>query len=193
MLGYLLLTLLPVAALAYLVWYYRKRAAERAAASSKRFAEMFGTVTGAKPRLSATLAVASQAAAVPLCVAKDTVCDALHAALFRALCSGFPEFHVFPQVSLGALVQLPPALQGREREQRLRAIAQNTVDCLVCDRDARVIAAIDREGGAGAEYHIKSAYLAAAGLRYLRLDPAALPVPDDIRKMVLSSAGAKSA
>lgn len=188
MLGYLLLALLPVAAVIYIVWAHRKRVAERAAASSKRFAEMFGATPGTQPAataLSSPSAMPAAAAASPLCAGKDSILDARHALLFRALTTAMSGFHVFPHVSLAALVQLPAALQGRAREQRLRVLAQHTVDCLVCDEGMQAIAAIDIEDGASAESRIKSDCLTAAQLRYLRVNPTALPAPDDIRKLVL--------
>lgn len=192
MLGYLLLTLLPVAAVIYVVWAHRKRAAERAAASSKRFAEMFGTAAPSRSGMPVA-SRNSRASPQPLCLRKERVLDERHGALFRALVSGLPEYQIFPHISLGAVVQPPPMLQGREREQRLRALAQNTVDCLVCDRDGRAIAAVDFEDGASAESRIKSAYLAAAGLHHLRVPAAALPGPQDIRNLVLAPIQAKSA
>jgi len=187
LLGYLLLALLPVAAVIYIAWAHRKRAAEQAAASSKRFAEMFGATPGTQPAtaLSSPSAMPAAAAASALCAGKDSILDARHALLFRALTTAMSGFHVFPHVSLAALVQLPAALQGRAREQRLRVLAQHTVDCLVCDEGMQAIAAIDIEDGASAESRIKSDCLAAARLRYLRFNPAALPAPHDIRELVL--------
>ena len=190
MLGYLLLTLLPVAAVLYIVWAHRRRAVQRAAESSKRFAEVFGAVAPVRP--SQSPATAGPIAAAPLCLKRDKVLDGQHAMLFRALSAALQGHLVFPHVSLSAIVQLPPALQGREREQRLRALAQNTVDCLVCDAETHAVAAIDLENGASPEWRIKSEYLAAAQLRYVRVDPAVLPAPQEIRNLVLSSSEVKS-
>jgi len=195
LLGYLALTLLPVAALLYLIWSHRRREAERAAASRKRFAEMFGAATGEKSApptvagaagTSPSVAAPRPPAAAPLCEKNERLLDARHAALHSAVSQAMSGFQVFPHVSLAALVRLPAALPGREREQRLRALAQQTVDCVVCSERMEIVAAIDRENGASAESRIKSQYLAAAGVPYLRLDPAALPAPDDIRKHVLA-------
>lgn len=197
MLGYIALTLLPVAAVLYLIWTHRKRDAERAAASRKRFAEMFGAATGAKPAaptagVAGTSPPAARSRAAPaipvaaaLCEKKENLLDARHAALYRAVCRAMSGFQVFPHVSLAALVQLPAALQGREREQRLRTLAQQTVACVVCSERMEIVAAIDLEDGTSADSRIKSDYLAAAGLPYVRLDPVALPDADDIRKRVL--------
>ncbi len=114
---------------------------QRAAESSKRFAEVFGTVAPVRP--SQSPATAGPIAAAPLCLKRDKVLDGQHSMLFRALSAALQGHLLFPHVSLSAIVQLPPALQGREREQRLRALAQNTVDCLVCDAETHAVAAID--------------------------------------------------
>ncbi|MNC90504.1 hypothetical protein D3C83_66100 [compost metagenome] len=73
----------------------------------------------------------------------------------------------------------------------MRALAQNAVDCLVCDKAMTVIAAIDVEDGASAESRIKSEYLKAAQVRYLRINPSAFPRPDEIRAMLLGASGQK--
>lgn len=196
MLGYVLLTLLPVAAVVYLAWFYRKKRIERAAASSKRFAEMFGP--GIAPRPAAT-ATSTQVAApgapalvsAALCSRKERLLTGQHAALFQGLITALPGRLIFPQVSLAALVELPPAVQGREREQRQRGMALVTLDFVVCDEHTRAIAAIDLQDGTSAESQFKSEYLRGAQLRYLRVSPASIPGPDELRRLVLGIADGK--
>lgn len=191
MLGYVLLTLLPVAAVVYLVWFYRRKHAERAAASSKRFAEMFGPATPARPAASgaaSTSSAPSPAAAIPaaLCLRKERLLTGQHAAFFRTLAAALPGHLIFPHVSLAAVVDLPPTVQGREREQRQRGLAQNTLDFVVCNEHTGAIAAIDLQDGASAESRFKSEYLKAAQLRYLRVNPAAIPAAEALRGLILA-------
>lgn len=190
MLGYVLLTLLPVAAVIYLVWFYRKKHAERTAASNKRFAEMFGPnprtnmpgATVPKPALAPTAAPIAA-----LCLPKETLLAGRHAVLFHALVAALPEYRIFPAVSLASVVDLPPSVQGREREQRQRGLAQATLDLLVCDEHMRPVTAIDLQE-AGTEDLFKSEYLKAARLRYLRLGPTAVPDSAALRSLVLTDA-----
>lgn len=189
MLGYVLLTLLPIAAVTYLVWFYRKKHAERRAASNKRFAEMFGPVTSTRPgvpgAVGAKAAPASTSAAVTaLCSPKEKLLAGQHAAVFHALVDALPGHRIFPAISLASVVDLPHAVQGREREQRQRGLAQAKLDFLVCDEHTRPIAAIDLQDGA-AEDPFKSEYLKAARLRYLRINATAVPESAALRSLVL--------
>jgi hypothetical protein len=191
LLAYLLITLLPIASVIYVVWAHRKRNSERIAASSKRFSEIFGSV--AQPgAVSQPASAAPGVRPVPASwVKKESFLKPQHASLFRALASSFPEYQMFVHVSLAALLEPPPAVQGREREQRVRVLAQNAVDCLVCDQAMTVLAAIDVEDGDSAESHIKSEYLKAARLPYLRINPSAFPRRDEIRAMLFGAATQK--
>lgn len=131
MLAYWLLGLEPVLAVAYLVWAYRKKAAAKAAARSERFERLFGALP---PRV-ATADAASNAGEVaalrssanpasgraPSYVRKERLLNPHQAQLFQLLKKALPDHEVLAPVSLAAMIEVPPAGQGREREQRLRA------------------------------------------------------------------------
>ncbi|MBI4206715.1 MAG: DUF2726 domain-containing protein [Betaproteobacteria bacterium] len=204
MLWYLLIALAPIAAVVYIVWTHRKRAAARVAASSRRFEQILGAssqrvaapvapaLTPVSPGASAARVSTAPVAAggAPLSyLRKERLLDPQHALLFRMLASGLPEYEVFVHVSLAAVIEIPLAVQGREREQRLRALAQNVVDCLVCSKEMEVIAAVDLEAGATADSRIKSEYLKAARVRYVRINAAALPAATEVRKLLLDETG----
>ena len=204
MLGYVLLTVLPLAAVVYLVWFYRKKTAERAAASRKRFSEMFGpnskarSVPAAPPEPGAaaiqTDPVMSRSAPLSapgvtaLCVRKEHVLSGKRDTLFEALRGALPDHLIFPHVSLAALVALPPAIQGREREQRQRGLAQSTIDFVVCDVHKRAVAAIDLVETSGTESLFKAEYLKAAQLRYVQMEHAPTPDLAGLRALILQAA-----
>lgn len=198
MLWYVLLALASLAAFLYIVRAYKQRTTAQRAASSKRFEEIFGdaarraksnpTIAIPPATGAATVTMRASAASVrtaPAYLRRERLLSAQHAALFRALESALPEHCVFTHVSLAALIDIPPSVQGREREQRLRVLAQHTVDCLVCSRDFEVTAAVDLETGETAESRIKLECLKAAGVRHLRLDPQALPPLEMLRVHIL--------
>jgi len=195
LLAYWLLGLAPVVAVAYLVWAYRKKAAAKAAARSERVERLFGALP---PRV-ATADSASNAGEVaalrssakpasgraPSYARKERLLNPHQAQLFQLLKSALPDHEVLARVSLAAMIEVPPAGQGREREQRLRALAQHVVDCVVCTGDMQVIAAVDLEAGSSAESRFKSECLKAAGVRYVCVNPAALPGHGEVRTLLL--------
>lgn len=95
------------------------------------------------------------------------------------------DYEILARVSLAAMIDVPAELQGREREQRLRALAQHVVDCVVCSKDMQVMAAVDLEAGSNAESRFKSECLKAAGVRYRCVSPAALPKREEVRVLLL--------
>ena len=190
MLAYWLLGLAPVVAVAYLVWAYRKKTAAKAVARSERFERLLGAL----PARVATADAASNAGEVaalrlsanpasvraPSYVRKERLLNPHQARLFPLLKKALPDHEVLAHVSLAAMVEVHSGIQGREREQRLRALAQHVVDCVVCGKDMQVIAAVDLEAGSSAESRFKSECLKAAGVRYVCIDPGALPSREEV-------------
>lgn len=200
MLAYWLLGLAPVLAIAYIVWTHKKKAAARAAVSSKRFDAIFGgaaqraaTPTSTAGAAESPAAQPSSAAALgrrtPIYSRKERLLEEAHALLFSRLRSALPEHELFAHVSLAAAVEVPPAVQGREREQRLRALRQYTADCMVCSRDMTVIAAVDLEGDNNVERQFKSECLKTAGVRYVRISSGDLAKCEGLRALVLGESG----
>ncbi|MBI4195019.1 MAG: DUF2726 domain-containing protein [Betaproteobacteria bacterium] len=187
MLAYWLLGLAPVVAVAYIVWAYRKKIATRAAVSNERFERMFGTQPQRAPApASAAVPSASQGR---MFSRKERLVSENHGRLLSTLRSAMPEHEVFAHVSLAALVDLSPHLQGREREQRQRALTQYGVDCVICDGDMRIVAAVDLDAGNGAGARFKSECLKAAGISYLRVNPAEMPRDDTLRALLGATFG----
>ena len=199
MLAYWLLGLAPVVAVAYVVWAYRKKAAATAAAKSERFERLFGASTSRVAPAEAASNAGKVATLQPSATMsqgrvssyarKERLLDPHQAQLFRLLKTALPDHEVLAHVSLMAMIEVPPAVPGPEREPRLRALAQHVVDCVVCGNDMRVITAVDLAAGGGAESRFKSECLKAAGVRYVCVDPAALPKSEEVRALVLGEGG----
>lgn len=199
MLAYWLLGLAPVVAVAYLVWAYRKKAAAKAVARRERFERLFGA---SLPRVATSDAVsnAGEMAALrrsatpasgkaPSYARKERLLNPAQAQLFELLKTTLPDYEVLVRVSLAAMIEVHSTTQGREREQRLRALAQHVVDCVVCAKDMHVIAAVDLEAGSSAESRFKSACLKAADVRYVCVNPGALPKREAVRVLVVGEGG----
>lgn len=200
---YALIALVPVLCVAWIIWSYRSKAAARVAARSERLAE----ILGAGLQEGAIAAPAAQAApaplpaapapgpalqpapaaiaAAPLYAAKPRWLDPPRARLYEGLRRGLPDHTVFALVSLAALLDVPPAVQGRAREQRLRALGQYTADCVICGADMRVLAVVDAESTLDADARFKADCLKAAGIRHVRVDPAQLAAGTGLRALIL--------
>lgn len=204
---YALIALVPVLCVAWIIWSYRRKAAARVAARSERLAEILGAGLEKGATAAPAAADAAQAApaplpaapvpgtdlqpapaaiaAAPLYAAKPLWLDPPRARLYEALRRGLPEHTVFALVSLAALLDVPPAVQGRAREQRLRALGQYTADCVICGADMRVLAVVDAESTLDADARFKADCLKAAGIRHVRVDPAQLAAGTGLRALIL--------
>jgi len=200
---FLLFLLVLAAVIGYFVRDFRRKAAAREAASSNRFAEMMRAQaaaparpepsSGAAPTPSPATAAAPQepaGAKVPGVVttrpATERFLGQAQTVLYYLLKTGVPELEVFANVSLASVVGAPGS--GSEREQQLRRLAQYQLDFVVCDKSMRVIAAVEMESAGGAEaagaQRFKADCLKEAGIRLVRVSPAAPPRREQIRSLV---------
>ena len=197
MLWYLFL-LAAAGLVVYAIWNYRRKVAARRAASDARFEKMFkrqarptaspqptspAAVAASEPSTPAKAPPASSAAQP---VAAQRFLGQAESLLYYLLKAGLPGFEVFAGVSLARLVGAPG--DGRDREQQIRRLSQYQLDFVICDKSMRVIAVVDVESAAGAgtagDQRFKSDILMQAGIRVVRVNPAALPRREQIRALI---------
>ena len=213
MLGYLLLLLVPIAAVAYILWDHKRKAAARDAAAEGRLQELMAVATpaaraaedgAAAPAAERTAAGASAAAnlagAAPeppldaaLYALRGRVLNPAQTLLYLLLKRELPVYSVLPRVSLGAVLEVGPGFEGSAREGEARRLSSLAVDFVIADRSMRPVVVLqlvagDDDGAAQAERNAARSRLAAAGVRYLELDPKRLPRRDIIRAVVLAEA-----
>ena len=216
--GYLLLVLIPVAAIAYLIWNHKRRMAERNVASAGRLHEILGTVAQPEPArgddrpvapaapssaapLPPDMPAASPAAPGPapaLYAIRKRVLSPPQTLLYYLLKTGLPDHLILPRVTLAALLDTGPALHGFAREEQVRRLASLTVDFAVIDKNMQPVvvielAAPDSGVAAQADRDAARSRLDAAGVKYIELDPAALPRKDALRALVLDAPAAGDA
>lgn len=206
--AWLLVMVAAVAIMGYAVWNFQKKTAAREAAAQQRFAELMrgqGSASGQPasapaPTASATAPVpvshavpaapaAAPAAAAAAVTARERFLGQHETLLYLLLKTGLPDHEIFANVSLAAIVALPAS--GGEREQQLRRLAPYQLDFVVCDKSMRVIAAVDIETAGGADaagiQQFKADYLKRAGIRLVRVNPAAMPKRDQVRTLVVAA------
>jgi hypothetical protein len=209
---WLLFLLVGAFVIAYFVWDFRKKAAAREAASEQRFEELLrqqasGSGRPVPPAAPAAApashaapvasAPASAPAAVPVAAAaaaavQERFLGKHETLLYLVLKTGLPDHEIFANVSLASVLALPAS--GSEREQQLRRLAPYQLDFVVCDKNMRIVAAVDLETAGGADaagiHQFKADYLKRAGIRLVRVNPAAMPKRDQVRGLVVVGSAA---
>lgn len=107
--------------------------------------------------------------------------------LFLVLRAALPDHHVFVYTRLTDVIKpigKPLTPQGRAQ------FAQARMDFVVCNKALSVVALLDISDGTRPDDPIKQhlqPQLAAAGIRYVRVAPTALPKPAEVRELVYPS------
>jgi len=181
-----------------LIWDFRRKAARREAASQERFEKIFKAKTPAAQTSEsgpAAAQVALTAAAMPTpktptavvaFAARERFLGQPETLIYLLLETGIPDHDIFANVSLASVIAVPGG--GYDREQQLRRLSQCQVDFVVCDKSMRVVAAIEVESAAdplpAGEQRFKEECFKSSGIRLIRINSAALPRRDEIRKLV---------
>lgn len=190
--AWLLLLLAAAATVAYFIWDFRRKAAARKAAASKRFEEMLraqapGNLRPETPLAAAPAGVSPASASAPAAAAappaRERFLGQPETLLYYLLKTGLPDHEIFANVSLASVVGSPAGASGEQRR-----LAPYQLDFVVCDKNMRIVAAIDVESAGAADsvgvQHFKADCLKQAGIRLVRISPAALPRREQIHSLV---------
>ena len=108
------------------------------------------------------------------------------AEFFARLVVAFPEGFVFPQVSIGALIE-PRGGSPKDRLAAFRAISQKRVDYVVCKADLAVVCVVeldDRTHDAMVDQR-RDAVLRSAGIQTVRWQSRRKPASHEVRAALL--------
>jgi hypothetical protein len=202
---YVLLFLLPIAAIAYIVWDHKRKAAQRSAASTGRLEEILA-VAAQKPADvalapepaaladAAQPAPADQPASMPASyVMRERLLTPPQTLLYYLLKTGLPDHNVFALTPVASVLEPGPSLAAYAREEQARIFARHVVDFSVTDKSTRPVAIVklivpgDAPQG---DLSLVRTWFAAVGVRYVELDPSALPRKEALRALVLGGADA---
>jgi hypothetical protein len=188
-----LIALIWLALVAGIIWAHRRK---RRRISSERAKEMSALLAEAKlaarsapePQPVAGTAAAPQVAAANTVVGKSRLLASSDALLYLLLRTGLPDHEVFANLTLADVVEPVPALRGYERELLLRKLALHRLTMVVCNKQLEIVAAVLFGANAPAAGNDDIGYvegcLNAAGVRVVRIDPAALPRHQQVRALV---------
>ena len=190
-----LLWLSPFIALAVIVWLYRRKTAEREAASKARLQEFLTQTPSATGSLPAP-PVLPAAAAAPVQSAvsfavRERMLPPPQTLLYDLLKANLSDYEVLAQVSMASVMDVPAHVGGFERETRQRRLAATVVDFVVCDKSFKAVAVVHvvqrdaHEGSAADSLAFARTCCESAALRWVEVAPTALPKREDIRLRVL--------
>jgi hypothetical protein len=199
------LTVMAVIAVG-LIWNHRRNAVRREAASKERLEQMMKA--GASPVLPAAApapaatpvtgqgapeADAAPEEATPIAyAARAHVLSQAEKLVYYLLRTGLPDLEVFPKVPLVAIIDVPG--KGYDHEQQLRRLSRQVIDFVVCDKEMKVVAAVQLAAigpEAVVAQRIRSECLKSAGIRLVRVEPKALPRRAEVRAFICG-AGAEA-
>ena len=134
---------------------------------------------------------ATQPAAAPATVVRPrpSLLSGPNKLLYLVLKAALPDHQIFVNVRLVDAVQItgqPPTPHARAQ------LAQARVDFVICNKQLAVVAMIDITDGNRADAVLKrqiEPQITAAGSRYLRIAPTAIPKPGDARNLVCGTPG----
>lgn len=108
---------------------------------------------------------------------------------FGRLVAALPDHYIFPQVSMGALLEPTSADKKQAHSDRLR-IAQQRIDYVVCNKRCEVVAVVelDDKTHSRAKDKVRDERLEQAAVRTVRFQSRQKPAAEVIRATVLQIA-----
>jgi len=183
-----LITVVWIAVMAAIVYSYgrkrRRRAGERAQDMEKMLAEL---KTTAKIKASGVDAPAAQTAEPRAeFTRKPRLLPQPAALLYYVFRTGLPDHEIFAGVPLIDVLDIAATEQPAQREQLRRKLGQHRLDLVICTKQLEVVAGVitgDAATDAESAQFIERC-LQAAGVRLLRIDPAAPPRHHQVQALV---------
>ena len=160
-------------------WMIVKQYEDKKRESEARAAAMLATLQ----EHAATVARSAPGAA-PAIRRKDALLEKSQNVLYLLLKTALPDHVIFVNLRLADLVEVTPATNNAEREQRLRMLERQRIEFAVCNRMLHVLAAISLDAADGDAQRIGEC-LQSAGIRYVRLAGDKLPKRDEIRAQIV--------
>lgn len=110
------------------------------------------------------------------------------ALLYYVLRTGLPDHEVFAAISLADVIDIPPAGDSSHGGQLAQRLTQHRLDFVVCTRQLEVVAAVvwtnNPTAGNGDGAQFVERCLQNAGVRLVRVDPAAPPRHHQVQALV---------
>jgi hypothetical protein len=202
-LAYLILLLLPLAAVGYIVWDHKRKRAQREAVSTGRMHELLGAAAHApppappvQPEIAVTPATEKPPAPVAAYTLRERLLSPPQTLLYFLLKTTLPEHLVFAQTTVASVLEAGPGLAAYAREEQARTFSRHLIDFVITDRSTHPLCAVTLVSAADPQHAVLAflrIWFAAAGIRFVEIDSAALPRREDVRAVVLGDEQHESA
>lgn len=206
-LAYLLLFLLPIVAIGYIMWDHKRKRASREAASAGRLEEILAVAAQSPPaepesasqpaprsELSPVAPPAQPAAAAPASYGlRERLLSPPQTLLYYLLRTGLSDHNIFAQTPVASVLEPGASLAAYAREEQARIFARHVVDFVVADKSTRPVAVLKLVAPGDVSHgdlSLMRTWFATAGVRYVELDPTALPRKEALRTLVLGEVDA---
>jgi hypothetical protein len=186
--------LIWLAMIAWVIWSYHQKQQKREAEQARRFNVLLanaqlkpGPPAAASGVNAAT--VARSATPLPGYSKKQRLLPQAQALLYYVFRTGLPEHEIFANLRLADLVELG-SRRGYEREHKALRLARERLDFVICTKQLEVVAAIlldtdaAPDGTQAGDARFAEECLHSAGIRLVRINPAAPPRHHEVRNLI---------
>ena len=159
----------------------RRRSSERAQQMEKMLVEL-----KANPRAAVALEpgpVPAPGAVVPQFSRKPRLLPPATAALYYVFRTGLPDHEIFAGVALDDVLEVAAQTNAARREQLMHRLGQPRLDLVICTKQLEIVAAVV-VGTGDDRAKFASECLESAGIRVVRIDPAAPPRHHQVSALV---------
>lgn len=197
--------LIWLALIAWVIRSYGKKQQQRGAERNRQFEALLAELKNSRasreaglapaPAPQASLAVGEREATRPDYCKKERLLPQAETLLYYVLRTGLPEHEIFANLTLADIIDVEPAVRGYERGQKARTLAQQRLDFVICTKQLEVVAAVVLDKSAMPDRvhtgnpRFAEACLATAGIRVVRIDPAAPPRHHQVRDLIYGARG----
>lgn len=190
-----LIGLIWIALIAGLIALYNRRQRKRNAAQAEKMAALLADLkSGVAPAVEKGTAAAAQAAPAALAEfrKKQRLLPQSTALVYYIFRTGLPDHEIFTGLTLADVLEPAAAASATERGRTSKLLTQR-LDLVVCTKQLDVVAGVVI--GAGSDQARSGAAdviapcLQAAGIRLVRVDPAAAPRHHQVRGLVYGEGG----
>jgi hypothetical protein len=165
----------------------RRRSAERSRQMDSLLADLKANPRAALEAIKSAAAPAA-AAATPQFSLKPRLLPQATAMLYYVFRTGLRDHEVFAGMALGDVLDLAPGTGGAQRDQLRQKLDRQRLDLVICTKQFEVVAVVVVQNAArGAQdegVQVAARCLEAAGVRVVKVDPAAPPRHHQVNALV---------